>query len=248
MYALTVLGVVAVHIGIISCSSEGAVACLRTLCNEGAHSAGASNSHPEVSMHLAPVGNYMTFLDQGDHIAVGDLLLGSAHKLASIGADLLICPDSSVHLAREYVLQHTPLPWLGVTEVVAERALIDGYKKVGLLGSHWLIQSKVYQASLDAYGIECIHISAAAAETVDDILVNELFSGIQKIQSLRFFQQTVDELKAQGCEAVILGASEMALMLGSHNLTLPVLNPAHLLAQEALRCMETSEIQIEISI
>lgn len=54
-----------------------------------------------------------------------------------------------------------------------------------------------------------MHISAAAAQTVDDILVNELFSGIQKIQSLRFFQQTVDELKAQGCDAVILGASDV---------------------------------------
>ena len=227
MYALTVIKVDAVHIGIISCSSEGAVACLRTLCTEGAHSAGASNSHPEVSMHLA---------------AVGDLLLGSARKLASIGAQLLICPDSSVHMARDYVLQHTPLPWLGVTEVVAERALMDGYKKVGLLGSHWVADSKVYRASLDAYGITCVNVSDAAADTIDDILVNELFAGIQKIQSLHFFQTTVDELKAQGCEAVILGASEMALMLGSHNLSLPVLNPAYLLAQEALRCMENSDI------
>ena len=242
MYPLTVIKVDAVHIGIISCSSEGAVACLRTLCTEGAHSAGASNSHPEVSMHLAPLGSYMTFFDTGDHAAVGDLLLGSARKLASIGAQLLICPDSSVHMARDYVLQHTPLPWLGVTEVVAERALMDGYKKVGLLGSHWVADSKVYRASLDAYGITCVNVSDAAADTIDDILVNELFAGIQKIQSLHFFQTTVDELKAQGCEAVILGASEMALMLGSHNLSLPVLNPAYLLAQEALRCMENSDI------
>ena len=193
-------------------------------------------------MHLAPLGSYMTFLDQGDHQAVGDLILDSAHKLASIGAELLICPDSAVYMARDYVLQHSPLPWLSVAEVVAERAVMDGYKKVGLLGSHWLTQSKVYQPSLDAYGIACMHISAAAAQTVDDILVNELFSGIQKIQSLRFFQQTVDELKAQGCDAVILGASEMSLMLGSHNLSLPTLNPAYLLAQEALRCMGNSII------
>ena len=199
-------------------------------------------------MHLAPLGSYINFFDKCDHEAVGNLLLGSAYKLASIGAELLICPDSSVHMARDYVLQHTPLPWLGVTEVVAERALMDGYKKVGLLGSHWLADSQVYKSSLAAYGIICVNISEAAAATTDDILVNELFAGIQKIQSLRFFQATVDELKAQGCEAVILGASEMALMLGSHNLALPVLNPAHLLAQEALRCMETSENQIEIVI
>ena len=230
------------HIGIISCSYEGAAACLRTLCREGAHSAGASNSHPEVSLHLAPLGSYMSLLDKGDHAGVGDLLLESARKLANIGAELLICPDSAMHIARDYLLQQTPVPWLGVTEVVAERALIEGYKKVGLLGSHWLADSQVYKSSLAAYGITCVNISDAAAATIDDILVNELFAGIQKIQSLRFFQATVDELKAQGCEAVILGASEMALMLGSHNLSLPVLNPAYLLAQEALRCMENSDI------
>lgn len=81
-------------------------------------------------MHLAPLGSYMTFLDQGDHQAVGDLILESAHKLARIGAELLICPDSAVYMARDYVLQHSPLPWLSVAEVVAERAVMDGYKKV----------------------------------------------------------------------------------------------------------------------
>jgi aspartate racemase len=209
--------------------------CVRTICTEGAKHAGASNNHPEISLHIIPLAHYMRHLDKGEHAHIAELMLESANKLASIGAQMLISPDSSVHAAMPFILPKSPLPWLSVSEVVAEAALIAGYRKLGLLGTNWVIDSGAYQATLAAYRMECIVPPAATTEAIDDIMVSEMFQGIHKIESFRFLQAAAQELRKQGCEAIILGTSEMSLMLTTENLGLPVLSPAKLLAQEALR-------------
>ena len=225
------------HIGIVSCSAEGACNSLRTICTEGARHSGASHAHPEVSLHIMPLANYMRHLDRGDHEQIATLMLQSAKKLASIGAQMLISPDSSVHGAMPLVLPQSPLPWLSVSEVVAEAALVAGYQTIGLLGTSWVVDSGVYQQSLQTYRVQCLVPPPEVTATIDDILLSEMFLGIRKMESFRFFQATVQEMKKQGAEAIILGASEMSLMLNTENLGLPVLAPAQLLAQEALRCV-----------
>ncbi len=211
--------------------------CIRTICTEGSKLSGASHKHPEISLHIIPLAHYMRHLDRGEHAHIAELMLESAHKLASIGAQMLISPDSSVHAAMPFVLPKSPLPWLSVSEVVAEAALIAGYKKLGLLGTNWVIDSAVYQQTLAAYRMECVVPPGATTEAIDDIMVSEMFQGVHKIESFRFMQAAAQELKKQGCEAIILGTSEMSLMLTTENLGLPVLSPAKLLAQEALRCV-----------
>lgn len=225
------------HIGIVSTSAEGACLCVRTICTEGATHSGASHAHPEVSLHIVPLAHYMRHLDRGEHAHIAELMLASAHKLASIGAQMLISPDSSVYAAMPLVLSRSPLPWLSVSEVVAEAALIAGYQKIGLLGTNWVIDSGVFQQAMAAYRMECLVPPAATTEAIDDIMVSEMFLGVHKIESFRFLQAAAQELKKQGCEAIILGTSEMSLMLTTENLGLPVLSPAKLLAQEALRCV-----------
>ncbi len=211
--------------------------CIRTICTEGSKLSGASHNHPQVSLHIIPLAHYMRHLDKGEHAHIADLMLESAHKLASIGAQMLISPDSSVHAAMPLVLPKSPLPWLSVSEVVAEAALIAGYKKLGLLGTNWVIDSGVYQETLAAYRMECVLPPQSTTEAIDDIMVSEMFQGVHKIESFRFMQAAAQELRKQGCEAIILGTSEMSLMLTAENLGLPVLSPAKLLAQEALRCV-----------
>ena len=211
--------------------------CIRTICTEGPKLSGASHNHPEVSLHIIPLAHYMRHLDKGEHHQIADLMLKSAEKLASIGAQMLISPDSSVHAAMPFVLPKSPLPWLSVSEVVAEATLIAGYKKLGLLGTNWVIDSGVYQQTLAAYQMECLTPPSNTTEAIDDIMVSEMFQGVHKIESFRFLQAAAQELRKQGCEAIILGTSEMSLMLTTENLGLPVLSPAKLLAQEALRCV-----------
>src|SRR5690242_13852124 len=105
------------HIGIVACSAEGAALCYRTICAEGAALLGP-HAHPEVSMHTPSLAEYVACLERGDWAGVGALMLASAEKLARIGAELLICPDNTIHRALPEILPRSPLPWLHIADVV----------------------------------------------------------------------------------------------------------------------------------
>jgi len=135
------------HIGIAACSAEGAALCYRTICVEGAQLLGA-HAHPEVSMHTPSLAEYMERIYRADWPGVGEMMLASARKLASMGADFLICPDNTLHQALPYVLPRSPLPWLHIAEVVAAEAAARGYRRVGLTGTRWLMEGPVYAKEL----------------------------------------------------------------------------------------------------
>src|SRR4030095_179473 len=126
------------HIGIVACSAEGAALCYRTICTEGAALLGP-HAHPEISLHSASLADYVRCLDAHDLRGVADLMLTSARKLAATEADSLICPDNTIHQAFSYVVAESPLPWLHIAEIVASEAAARSFRRVGLLGTRWLI-------------------------------------------------------------------------------------------------------------
>ena len=148
------------HIGIVACSAEGASLCYRTICSEGARLLGAY-AHPEVSMHSLSLADYVDCLERADIQGVGELMLRSAAKLSAIGADFLICPDNTIHQAFSYVEPRSPRPWLHIAEIVSAEAVRRGYRRLGLTGTRWLVESSVYPEKLAALGIECILPTAA---------------------------------------------------------------------------------------
>ena len=91
------------HIGIAACSAEGAALCFRTICLEGEALMG-EHWHPEATMHVHPLGQYMEHLGRGDWPGVATLMLSSAEKLAAAGADFIICPDNTIHQAFDLVV------------------------------------------------------------------------------------------------------------------------------------------------
>jgi aspartate racemase len=137
------------HIGIVACSAEGAALCYRTICVEGARLLGP-HAHPEVSMHTPSLAEYVKCLDRDDWPGVGELMLASANKLAQIGADFLICPDNTIHQALPYVEPRSPLRWLHIADAVTGHAVERGFRRVGLLGTRWLVASEVYPERLTA--------------------------------------------------------------------------------------------------
>ncbi len=110
------------------------------------------HAHPEVSMHTHSLADYVERLDRGDRAGVAELMLSSAHKLARAGADFLICPDNTIHQAMDHVLPQSPLPWLHIAEVVATEAAARGYRKLGITGTRWLVDSEVYPEKIEAAG------------------------------------------------------------------------------------------------
>lgn len=222
------------HIGIVGCSAEGASLCYRTICEEAAQALGP-HAHPEVSMHTHSLADYVKCLDARDMQGVGDLMLSSARKLAAAGAQFLICPDNTIHQAFDYVAPRSPLPWLHIAEVVAAEAKSRGFRKLGLTGTKWLVDSDVYPAKLSAAGLECVKPPSDEREQMNRVIMDELVYGKFTAEGVRFFQSTIERLKAQGCEAVILGCTEIPLIISDTNSVLPTLDSTRLLARAALR-------------
>jgi len=222
------------HIGIVGCSAEGAALCYRTICTEAPAVLGRPHAHPEVSLHTHSLADYVACLDAGDLDGVAALMLSSAEKLAKAGADFLICPDNTIHQALPLVLPRSPLPWLHIAEVVAEEAQRRGYRRLGLLGTRWLVDSEVYPTALAARGLACLKPSPADREAIDRVIMDELVAGRFTPAGLATHQRVIGRLKEAGAEAVILGCTEIPLIVNDGNSPLPTLDSTRLLARAAI--------------
>ena len=222
------------HVGIVGCSAEGAALCYRTLCLEGESSFGA-HAHPEVSLHSHCLGTYMGHIRVHDWAAVGELMLDSARKLARAGADFLICPDNTIHAALPGILARSPLPWLPIAEVVAEEAERRGYRRLGITGTRFLVASEVYPRALGARHLEYQRPTEAERAEVDRIIMEELVRGVFAPAAVAYLQGVIRRMAEAGCDAVVLGCTEIPLLIGDHNSSLPTLDSTRLLARAALR-------------
>ncbi len=222
------------HIGIVACSAEGASLCYRTICTEGADLLGP-HGHPEVSMHTPPLSRYVACLDRGDLAGIADLMLASAEKLAAIGADFLICPDNTIHAALPHVMPRSPLPWLHIAEVVADEAVARGHERLAVTGTGWLVDSEVYPEALTARGLAYLRPEPAERDEINRIIMDELVYGDFKPEATAYLQQVIGRMRDAGCDAVVLGCTELPLIISDDNSPLPTLDSTRLLARAALR-------------
>ena len=221
-------------LGIVACSSEGAALCYRTICAEAAALLGP-HAHPQIALHGHSLADYVACLERGDLDGVGELMLSSARKLERAGARLLLCPDNTIHQAMDYVRPRSPLPWLHIAEVVAREAHARGLRRIGLTGTQWLVESEVYPRQLAALGLECVRPSAEQRARIGRLIMDELVYGVFKPETVAYFQGAIEDLKAQGCDAVVLGCTEIPLIIDDGNSALPTLDSTRLLARAALR-------------
>jgi len=223
------------HIGIVACSAEGAALCYRTICIEGERYLGERYAHPEVSMHTHPFSEYMRYIEAGEWDKVAELMLSSAEKLAKIGADFAICPDNTIHQAFDLFIDRSPIPWLHIAEEVAKEAKRRGFRRLGILGTRYLMESQVYPARLEPLGIDWVIPSEEEREKINEIIFNELVYGRFLDESRRYLQGVIERLKAEGCDAVVLGCTELPLIISDETSPLPTLDSTRILARAALR-------------
>lgn len=226
--------IMAQHIGIVACSAEGAALCYRTICVEGAHYMGR-HAHPEVTMHTHPLSEYMVYIEQDDWKGVAQLMLSSVNKVAQVGADFAICPDNTIHQAFEFMIRDSPIPWLHIAEEVAKEAQRHDYKRLGILGTQFLMEGPVYPDKLSAIGINHMIPSKGDRERINDIIFDELVYGKFRAESRTYFNDVITQLKEKGCDAVVLGCTEIPLLVIPEESPLPVLDSTRLLARAALR-------------
>ena len=221
------------HVGIVACSAEGAALCYRTLCAEAPARMG-EHMHPEATIHTHPLGQYMVHIRASDWQGVAKLMLASLRKLAGAGAEFAVCPDNTIHQAYPLVAPESPIPLLHIAQAVGQHAQAQGFNTLAITGTKYLMTGPVYPDAMSQLGIACRIPGEADRETIDRIIFKELVNGVFREESRRFFNGIFEEMKAQGCDAAVLGCTEIPLLVRPEDCPLPVLDSTRLLARAAL--------------
>jgi aspartate racemase len=222
------------HIGIVAVSSEGAALCYRTICLEGAESLGP-HGHPEITLHGFSLRSYQRLIDEDRWDAVGEMMLASSSKLVQSGAQLLICPDNTVHQGLDLVRERSPAPWIHIAEEVASEARRRGFKRLGILGTRYLMEGPVYPSKLAPAGIEYRVPNLEQRERINHIIYDELVNARILPESRAYFQNVIRDLTVEGCDAVALSCTEIPLLISPADSPLSVLDSTRILARAALR-------------
>lgn len=222
------------HIGIVAGSAEGAALCYRTICLESQNQLGEHN-HPEVTMNSIPMARHMPPIIADDWKTVAELMLESVEKVALAGADFAICPDNTYHQAFDFLLPRSPIPWLHIASVVGKEAERNGYQRLGILGTKYLTEGPVYSSRLNELGIEREIPDLEDRIRINEIVFKELVNGVFLESSRIYFNKVTEKLKSRGCDAVVLGCTEIPLIVRPDDCPLPTLDSTRLLARAAIK-------------
>ena len=176
----------------------------------------------------------MVYIEKDDWKQVAELMLSSAEKLKKCGAGFLICPDNTIHQAFPYIYKKSKYVWLHIAGIVARSAKSSGFRKLAVLGTRYLMDGPVYREVLEAEGIAYLIPSSEDRENINTKIFNELVNGIFKEKTRLFFNDIIQRMKLQGCDAAVLGCTEIPLIVDPGDCPLPVLDSTRLLARAAI--------------
>lgn len=220
-------------LGIVAHSAEGAALCFLTACRESAPLLGPY-MHPTIVMSAVPMGLSMEGWRSGDHAAVAEHLAEGVRRVADGGADFYVCPDNTAHIVLEKIAHELPIAGLHIADVVCREIETHGWKRVGLLGTKWTMTGPVYAAALSKRGLESLVPDEATRETLNDAIFDDLCRGNFTESATQKFVDAITDLRARGAECVILGCTEIPLVINERNSPLPVLDSTRLLAKYAV--------------
>lgn len=220
------------HLGILAHSAEGAALCFRAFCQEGFAELGP-HEHPDVTLDCIALARSMPAWDDGDHSSIRATLSVSVQRLAGAGADFFVCPDNTAHMALELPGDELALPGMHIAEVVTDVAARDGYRRVGVLGTRYLMDGPVYPRAFAGRGIAAEVPDADDRGTIDRIIFDELVNGVFTARSRQDYVHIIERLAARGCDAVALVCTEIPLLVTPDASPLPTLDSTRLLARAA---------------
>ena len=221
------------HIGIVAGTAEGAALCYRTLCQEAESVMGRRYAHPEVTLHAFSLHRYLEAIDRDDWTGVAALMSQSASKLVRAGADIIICPNNTLHKA--FCLVESPVPWLHIAKPVVNEIIQRGWRRVGILGTQTVMEGAVYSEPLHQSNIGILLPGQDDRARIQHIIRNELIAQVLTVKSVLFVQKVIAEMALNGAEAVILACTELPLLMAGYQAAVPLLDSTRLLARAALR-------------
>lgn len=170
---------------------------------------------------------------EGNWEKSGEILANIAQKLETAGADFIVICTNTMHKVASQIARGINIPIIHIAETTAEVLQQSGIQNVGLLGTKYTMQQDFYKAKLIDKGLKVIIPDEQDMEIINRIIFEELCLGKINPDSRQFFQSVIDKLKKHGAEGVILGCTEIGLLIKPENASLPVFDTTLIHAQKA---------------
>lgn len=170
----------------------------------------------------------------GDWDKAGELLADAALKLQAAGADCLVLCTNTMHKVAASLEAAVTIPLLHIADATAEAIKAAGLHKVALLGTRFTMEQDFYKKRLtESYGLEVLVPDEEGRTLVHQVIYQELCLGVVNQDSRLQYQQIMADLVTQGAEAIILGCTEIGLLISSEDCTVPLFDTTALHAQKA---------------
>lgn len=171
----------------------------------------------------------------GDWSGTADILCHAAQSVQAGGADFLLICTNTMHKVAEDIEASVSIPLLHIADATADVLVADNVRRVGLLGTRFTMEQSFYKGRLEEkFGIEVLVPQQADRDVVHRIIYEELCLGKIKERSKREYLTIIDQLHGQGAEAVILGCTEIALLVQQRDTPIPLYDTTHIHSQKAL--------------
>lgn len=164
------------------------------------------------------------------------ILSQAAQSVEAGGADFLLICTNTMHKVADEVQSSISIPLVHIADATAEKLSADGIKRVGLLGTKFTMEQGFYKNRVtEKYGIEVIVPSEEEQNTIHDVIYNELCLGQINSESREKYLETIKNLHSQGAEAVILGCTEIALLVQQQHTQVPLYDTTKIHATQAVK-------------
>lgn len=220
-------------IGIVTHSIEGGSLCFNAVCQCAAERLGEF-THPNIALSAVSMAYSMPGWRSGRHEDVAPHLRKGVEMVASAGADFFICPDNTAHIVLDPMVDSLGIPGLHIAHVVREEIVRNGWRTVGLLGTRWTMSGPVYPQVLTPGGVTILAPDEKEQEVLNSAIFDKLCKGIFDEPTTLLFEAAIRRLKDRGAECVILGCTEIPIIIQQRNSALPVLDSTRLLASYAV--------------
>jgi len=201
----------------------------RVLNQETARRLGGLHSAPVIlhSVDFAPIAQMQS---DGDWAGAGSVLAGIARQLQAAGAEVIGLATNTMHVVAEAITADLNVPFIHIADPTSDALLADGFGTVGLLGTRFTMEMDFYRDRLSARGLVSL-IPEVDRTNLNGIIYDELCRGIVRDESRRVYVDAITRLAARGAEAVILGCTEITMLIDDDVSPLPVYDTTDLHAK-----------------
>lgn len=158
----------------------------------------------------------------GEWAAAADMLAEEARSLEAAGADVILLCTNTMHKVADEIERAISVPFLHLVDVTADAIVDEGLSRVALLGTRFTMEEEFYRARMDANGVRTLVPDASGRATVNRVIYDELVRGVVRDASRAEFTDIIEALVAEGAEGVILGCTEIELLIGAGHVSVPV--------------------------